>query len=822
MASADHKYRAPEVEDYNSDQSEHPMRNKSPQANVSTKRSKDLKSDKGPILEKVATNIDGRSDSGYSSYTAASKSSADSAPSASRAQPPPPPTAAPTAAQSPAPKSRRSAGGESRQHSNESSPRQKPSRTASVSSKSRPAAGQRRPTATQGGAEERKIPLGDPNWITCGPNAEREMPQRNHRPQMPPPAMSSHNVRDSYLPSDQLSQHSDPHPYSPPSPTYTRQPAPYSTQGPAVVQTARTRRPSVARQRPQSYAGDPSFLWGQSGMPGMPAPYPSPPQEPQSHRYPQPQEPQQHRGLPPAGMYNGMQQMSNMPNIQYQAMPQWGMHQPGYPVQQPGYTYPQQPQQGFQQRPDMSARGSSSYGRLPPPVITHAGDNEPNQYSARYSRQPPTPSEPLPHSQKRLSHQQMPPVKLLQYGDEVSSDDDSEEEEDEPVIEYDAREEQRRARALMPPPKLTRAPSQRRPVLTHTKTAPAVEPVQRRESRRKSIVVNDPVPSRERQREQRVPARATADLSRRASVSRPPNHRSTQSEYVTPQARIEVNNSRSDRRQSYQAYERAQQAHAREQHARVLEERYKEEQKRQKRASKVYEQAPRHIPGQFDDDEESDEEESEEEHIPVPPVLRRRKTDATERPRKKERAPSMREVDAAEEYIMSTRGSYEPYADSVNKAARGGSRMPPVLHSESGSSHSSGRASQSNRTTMTSNTNGEVRLRLESGQAVNLQLSGDMEGRTLQLLPAENGMTDLVIGNARGGETEYHSERSSMRGSSNPNRRSTVGDPRRRERDVEVISERSRNGRSRRDRDDFIEDRDDRDHVLRRTRKIYH
>jgi len=52
----------------------------------------------------------------------------------------------------------------------------------------------------------------------------------------------------------------------------------------------------------------------------------------------------------------------------------------------------------------------------------------------------------------------------------------------------------------------------------------------------------------------------------------------------------------------------------------------------------------------------------------------------------------------------------------------------------------------------------EVRLRLESGQAINLQLSGDMEGRTLQLIPAEDGMTDLVIGSAAGVSQQEENE----------------------------------------------------------------
>jgi hypothetical protein len=134
MASVEN-YQAPQVEDYDSEESEvirsNFPRKSSPtaQANVSTKRSKDLNAEQAPLLEKMPTNIDLRSDSGYSSYTAASKSSADSAPSATSRSPPVlPASTAPAVSQSPAPpKQRRSTQGDSsRQHSNESSPRQKP------------------------------------------------------------------------------------------------------------------------------------------------------------------------------------------------------------------------------------------------------------------------------------------------------------------------------------------------------------------------------------------------------------------------------------------------------------------------------------------------------------------------------------------------------------------------------------------------------------------------------------------------------------------------------------------------------------------------
>jgi hypothetical protein len=66
----------------------------------------------------------------------------------------------------------------------------------------------------------------------------------------------------------------------------------------------------------------------------------------------------------------------------------------------------------------------------------------------------------------------------------------------------------------------------------------------------------------------------------------------------------------------------------------------------------------------------------------------------------------------------------------------------------------------SGRTTMTTATNNEIRLRVDNTTRLSLQLSGDIEGRTLQLVPAEGGMTDLAIGgNVRSGETLPRSKR---------------------------------------------------------------
>ncbi|KAF2032062.1 hypothetical protein EK21DRAFT_110275 [Setomelanomma holmii] len=795
------------VEDYDSDQSvDHVLRENfnrksatpPAQANVSTKRSKDLNQEQASAQEKMTANIDLRSDSGYSSYTGISKSSADSAPSAtSRSPPVMPTTTAPAPAPSPAPKPRRPTGGESRQYSNESSPRQKLARTASSASK-RPA-GQRRPTVTKDPEE-----CTDPNCTQCGPNVK---PRR--RPTITQPSQSTQEIP--RYPQDQRSVQSDPY-YAPSSPTYLRHPGSYM-QGAAVVEPGfSVRRPSSSRPRPQSFAGDPSTLQWQQGMP-MPG-YPSPPHE---------------RGPPPASSahFNSAYQQHRAPHMQHGVIPSYMPQQQGGPYYNPALQAA--PAFEHMQRPSLSARVSSNNGARGFPAAINTQDDTTN-YSARFG-QPPTPIEP-----KMPKMNRMPKPKLIQYQDEeVSETESSEYEEDAPQYDYDdprAREERR----LMPPPVLKRNPSQsRRPTLTRPNTYAQERP---RDSRRQSIVVDRPAPrdrERERERAPRPPA-----PSRRASVSRPPMHRQSQSEYDTQPTRVVVNNSsKPNRRQSYQTTEKAHEEYERQikarerarafEEARILEEQVKaaaherdRDRKRERRASRTIvvddRDRRRHMPGGFDD--EDDDLEEEERPVARPSLRSRRRPDTSDLRMPKERAietKSKKKEMVAEDYINNTRGAREPIVDEVNRAAKRASRMPS-MPSESGSSNGSGKASQSNRTTMTGNTNNEIRLRIQNGSApVNLQISGEMEGRTLQLVPAENGATDLVIGGTRGDETVYHSELGSQRGN---NRRSIVAGQGRR--DAEEASERSsRTDRSRRDRGETRESRDDRDgrgHVLRRSR----
>ncbi|CAO2652188.1 Nn.00g004710.m01.CDS01 [Neocucurbitaria sp. VM-36] len=789
MASEQPNYQ-PTCEDYHSDESDGRVLEsftgrKSPAAaNVSTKRShpSDLDKEKPPAQERVSANIDLRSDSGYSSYTAATVSSADSAPSATSRRSPPvaPANTAPLPSHSPAPKPRRPTLSEQRQSSN-SSPRPKPvSRTASQSSR-RPGA-HRRPTITQDRRESRDEECADPNCTKCGPNA---LPQRR-RPDLPP----SQSARDVSILSDQRSMRSDPAAYytSPPSPTYARQ----STymQGPAIVQPAPPRRRSSSttrQQRPMSYSGEPGVPYW---VPGMPAPYPSPPQE-------------QHGPPPSASAYRNMQQYPQMPQVPQgapymvpHAQPN-GYYAPQYPLNQTSPPYDLQP------RPDLSTRNSSYYGtrNQPAPIVTQER-REPPKYSARY---------PQPQS---ATQTKFPTLQLQDEAYESSESGSSSEEEYEPNPRH----------ALMAPPKIKRSKSsskKQRPNLRHANTTQVVD----RLERRSSIVV----PERPKDRDRA--SRSNNASTRGVSVTRPAApERQTQSAYDTRTARVVVNNTRANRRQSTQIYdkmyeqyaqakaieerlakakaleEEAAQARLIEQgKARALEEQYKAEQKRQKRSSRAY-----YPPVEFDDDVDEEEEER-----PAPLRNgRRRPTDADNR-KGKERivdTKNRRTELAAEDYISAQRGSQNPYADQIHKAAKGASRMPSGP-SDSGSSRSRGsdKQSQSARTVATTNGGNEIRLRVDASAPLSLSFNGDMEGRTLQFTPAENGMADIVIGNSRGGESTYRtSERGSVVGSS---RKSLVTSQARR--DAEEMTERSsRSGRSR--REGSQNDRDGQRHVLRR------
>ncbi|KAI4664120.1 uncharacterized protein J4E79_003621 [Alternaria viburni] len=770
----------PTVEDCYSDDSEGgsiPFQGRrSPNAaNVSTKRShpSDLDKQMPPAQERAPTNIDLRSDSGYSSYTTATVSSTNSAQSAPPQRSPPqvPAAAAPAPPQPEAPKARRRPT-DTTEKTSKSSSRPKTSRTTSSASKPpavvqpQPPERKRRPTVTQESRPERRDrrdsrvePDGaEPRRTKYDPNAPASAVRR--RPEITP-SQSARDVNRP-IPQDTRSMHSDPASYqqAPPSPTHYRQA--YYGHGAAVVQPATTRRRPSMNGRPMSYGGEAGPQYWAQGAPG----YPTPPPE---------------RGPPPSSSAHYSRGFP-MPQMGQMGPPQtpYGMP-PGYPPQ-----FYQMPYDDGQ-RPGMPQRSSSNAARRgpAPPVINQAPRDQ--QYSTRYG-------------QTQMTHPRMPaPLQLDDRAHESDTDSETGSSEDD---EYYGSEPEvnpndpRAHRALMPPPKAPKTKSNtktkpktkksERPSLPHAHTTTTVEQVR---SHRHSMST-PPVLVDERSNRHR-PTKSTNEASRRQSISRPPPPpRETQTEYPARRGSVYVGDStKAERRRSahygqsardkeYAQYaaERQQEDARLEAEERVRKElkaaarakrerqarkqaeneaRYEAEQerKREKRNSKVYYQPP----AAFDD---SDEEYESDEAValvvpeaPVPP-RHRRPTDAGVRKAKESQAL---------DYINSQRGTDVPLNDHIHRAAKRASRVPS-MPSHSGSSGSD-RQSQSNRTAVTSNGNNEIRLRVDANAPLSLQFNGDMEGRTMQLIPTEDGMAELVISGSRDNESTYHSsERGSNAG----------------------------------------------------------
>jgi hypothetical protein len=74
---------------------------------------------------------------------------------------------------------------------------------------------------------------------------------------------------------------------------------------------------------------------------------------------------------------------------------------------------------------------------------------------------------------------------------------------------------------------------------------------------------------------------------------------------------------------------------------------------------------------------------------------------------------------------------------------------------------------------MASQTNNEIRLRVDGKMPLSLQLSGDIEGRTVQLVPAKDNMTDLFISgsgpSSKNNEKVYRTQRGSRPSSASGN-----------------------------------------------------
>ena len=318
----------PTCEDCPSDDSDAGLNNVrySSSANVAAKRShvSDLYSTTPKPTDKAGPDV--ASDSGYSSHTAATLSSADTAATSA------PPLAPPPAA-SPAVK-RRPTVTDDRRNSLVGSPRKPLQRSGSVSSAKR---------------RERREECQEPGCRDCG---------RARRPQ-PSPLDSGLDV--SYPPFDQR-----PAAYPPASPSSRRSSYMQET---AVVQPARTeRRRASAASRPLSFHDPPGYY--QQSMP-----YPPPPQPQHS------QMPPQERGPPPAmsahySMYGMMG--ATHPNGFYplpQPSPYEGQRpqmparasSQQYSTRRPGYGTPLVTYEQSTSNPAMSARYTPAQAHVAPP-----------------------------------------------------------------------------------------------------------------------------------------------------------------------------------------------------------------------------------------------------------------------------------------------------------------------------------------------------------------------------------------------------------------------------------------------------------------------
>ena len=678
-------------EDYNSDDSEvvggtRFQANVAGQANVAAKRSHSSVLGNAKPVEVVGP--DAASDSGYSSHTTATMSSADSAQSqksssaSAMADPPP----------APSPKRRPAALVDHRRISSQSSPRKPLAKSGSVS---------RRP-------REREEPECTVPNCQCGKS-------QNRRPPTLSPLDSGLELN---IPS--FDQRSDRPSYSPPSPMSARQPPSY-IQGSAVIQpavSARRRSSSSSRARPVSYhAGvtpDTNY-WA----PGMQFPIEHGPPLSMSAHFNQPMPSQHLQPFSPMG-----------------ATPPTGpgFYPPGHPLQT---TLPYDTQ-----RPHLQQRTSSQYNTRRPastyvgrPLISY--DQQAQQNSLVSARAAPS---------ARYSDE--PTQSSFDGSSSSEFDDDYDDDTD---------------RALMPPPPKSKPVPERRPSIRHANTT---------SSYNARMTQSQTLPERNRERDYEPrfarSAAPTTNNSRTSSVRRPSISGAVKADSYSNSngnPKVTVENATSRRRQSYMGHEQRIELEAKH------------------RDSEAYKDTAQ-------------------------PQSRRRQTDLDPRRRDADVLETKkREVEA---YQQRSRGDTGPQlTESVLKAARRSSRIISggsdvgSMHSKASSHDRSSRisqASQSNHTTLTNSGNGEIKMRIDASTAVNLEIVGDMEGRTIRLNPdGDTGYAELVIGAARGKETAYPNERSSTADKSSLTGRRLM--PRREAEEASVRSRRSsRSGREERDR----------------------
>jgi len=265
----------------------------------------------------------------------------------------------------------------------------------------------------------------------------------------------------------------------------------------------------------------------------------------------------------------------------------------------------------------------------------------------------------------------------------------------------------------------------------------------------------------------------------------------------TRNAKVVVENTKSQRRQSYQSYENQYDDKERRRANRnsriygddeihapkayVVDE--EKERRRANRSSKVYAEDEIQASKAFAAAERERKRSSRiyaEDAIQNPKMYtqdaivppRRRQTDSDLRRREEQivETKNLRAALDAEAYQRNTRGSMDPLTEKIHKAAKRASRTASgPSHAESSHSNGSDKASRvSHRTTATNGNSGEIRLRVDASAPLSLQFNGDMDGRTVHIEPMEDGMADIVIGNPGSSRPDnvYRSEKGNLLGPS--------------------------------------------------------
>jgi hypothetical protein len=177
--------------------------------------------------------------------------------------------------------------------------------------------------------------------------------------------------------------------------------------------------------------------------------------------------------------------------------------------------------------------------------------------------------------------------------------------------------------------------------------------------------------------------------------------------------------------------------------------------------------------GEEEESEEEDagDEEEEVELLPAPAPSRSRRPADNNRYQAKRQA-NQRLKRQSRTTIVHHHPPPKPFISESEKEVSEGDEEdvkadPHIVPSTENYLKRSAKQSQLNRTAVTSNRNDEIRLRVDASAPLSLAFNGDKGGRTLRMVPVENGIADTIIGGPRSREeesTHQGSERGSERG----------------------------------------------------------